>query len=164
MKALEYNKDSALETANIRPAPKAFEREGTYLHELVWKDGPWAIYRYRFIKSEKPAPHWKYEAVILRIGKPHPKSEDRRLREALPSNSDWGSWGWSLNTLEKAQEQIADQRIKRGEVIEANYYSHFKNSVPNFRNAGGLSQKTTIPPREGANDRRGEANLEGVQS
>ena len=96
MKALEYNKDSALEAANIRPAPKAFEREGTYLHELVWKDGPWAIYRYRFIKSEKPEPHWKYEAVILRIGNPHPRSEDRRLREALPSNSDWGSWGWSL--------------------------------------------------------------------
>jgi hypothetical protein len=110
MKALEYNKDSALETANIRPAPKAFERE------------------------------------------------------AMPSNSDWGSWGWSLNTLEKAQEQIADQRIKRGEVIEANYFSHFKNSVQNFRNTRGLSPNATIPPADGENDRSGDADKERLLS
>lgn len=164
MKTLKINNDPALEAANIRPVPKVFEREGSFLHELVWKDGPWAIYRYRFIKSEKAEPHWKYEAVIVRISEPHPRSEDRRLREAMPSNSDWGNFAWSLNTMEKAQEQIADQRINRGEVIESNYYSHFRNSVENSKNTGDLSPKTTIPPCEGIKPRSDNANLERVQS
>ena len=47
MKTLEFNHDSDLEAANIRPVPKIFEREGIFHHELEWKDGldtqPWEI-------------------------------------------------------------------------------------------------------------------------
>ena len=151
MKTLEINQDPALEAANIRPVPKKFEREEIFRHELIWKEGPYAIYRYHYLKTDFDPPHWKYEAVIIRISEPHPKGTDRRLREALPSNSDWGRFGWSLNCLEKAHQQIASERARRGKVIESNYYSHFKNSAANSKNIEGLSPKTTIPHLEGAN-------------
>lgn len=148
MKTLKENTDPSLEAANIRPIPKVFEREGTFRHELQWKDGPYAIYRYHFLKTEFNPPRWKYEAVIIRIMNPHPKGTDQRLREALPSNSDWGNFGWSFNTLEKAQEQIAKERITRGEVIESNYFAYFKNGFDNSRNDGGETSNTILTPSE----------------
>ena len=150
MKTLEFNHDPALEKANIRPVPKIFERESTFRHELEWKEGPYAIYRYHFIKTDFDPPCWKYEPVIIRITEPHPSNSDRRLREALPPNSDWGKFGWSLNTLEKARKQIATVKAERGEKIESNYYSHFESGLENSVNTAGEIQNVTQPTSEGS--------------
>jgi hypothetical protein len=148
MKTLEENIDPLLEAANIRPVPKIFEREGLFHHELKWKKGPYAIYRYYYIQTENPEPHWKYEAVILRIMEPHPKSTDRRLKEALPSNSEWGQFGWSLSSFQKALEQIDGVKSKRGKAIESNYYSNLKSGMENSNNSMGGTRNTTLPPCE----------------
>lgn len=133
----------------LRPIPETFERNQTYTYELIWRDGPYAIYRYHFIPSDLDPPLWRYEAVIIRIKPPHPQSPDRRYVERLPGNGDWGLYGWSFNTLEQAQKQIKDVKELRGEKIESRYRSDFNSLSISFNSLEDLEENTTLPTGRG---------------
>ena len=71
--------------------------------------------------TEFNPPKWKYEAWVIRLSPPHPKSKDKRWIEQAPSNNEWGQFGWSLKTREKAMKQIEEVKRTRGEKIQARW-------------------------------------------
>lgn len=164
MKILKTRRDVALEVFNIRPISEKFEREKLFYHELIWKDGPYAIFRYHYMKTERLIPKWKFEAVVIRIKKPHPDSSDKRLYEALPSNSDWGKYGWSLNSFEKAHEQIELVKSDRAHTIESNYRSRIEKGRENSEKGRASDSNLPLPPYGAIQERYPTAILEGRSS
>jgi hypothetical protein len=100
----------------LRPVSTSFWRD-RFLHELVERSGPIAIYR----KSKLPPgalqscvladPYVGYEVVKIQTGPPHPQDADRDLWdlvERYPSNEQWGTHGWSCQTLTAAENKAKD--------------------------------------------------------
>ena len=85
-----------------RRLPEHIRSDGFDLR-LVERHGMVALY------EKMKGFHAGYEVVVIQLRKPkkHPfTGVDLPLREAYPSSEDWGTYGWTYTTLERAQARM----------------------------------------------------------
>jgi len=91
--------------------PETFKKD-KYDHELVERHGNFAIYRKT--KDE----FVQFELMQVRVAKSECKIQGRVIRsvgdEFLPSSEDWGYYGWTLPTIEKARERMVRRAVREG--------------------------------------------------
>jgi hypothetical protein len=97
---------SGLGSEPLKALPLSFKRDG-FFYRQIWRQKDIALYQYGL----RPA----YELVIIRIQEEHflPNGALIARREAYPSSSQWGKYGWSFGPKDRQfavyiAEQIVD--------------------------------------------------------
>lgn len=91
------------DTTPVRPAPTTIVIKGIKLAQVKRVDNL-AIYSITHPSGSLLG----YEVVRLRVGKPHPKDKDQSPKEHYPSAEQWGSYGWTCLTLNRAEEKLRE--------------------------------------------------------
>jgi hypothetical protein len=94
----------------IKTLSQSFHTNGRTMTQ-IWREGSFAIYQ----DSNFPADH--YEAIVIRLSKPHPRDPNPECfshAESYPSSEKWGTYGWTYTSNSHHHPLSAAQdRIKR---------------------------------------------------
>lgn len=96
----------------LRPLPPTVRSNQTNRTQIL-RQGRWAIYR--CIPDSTPnIPH--FEVIRIHTQKPHhldANPEGFNLVEVYPSAEQWGSNGWTCQTLQQAQTRLEKESLKK---------------------------------------------------
>jgi hypothetical protein len=88
----------------VRPLATSFRQDGFNL-DLVERIGHTALYR----KTKPCIGYVGYEVVKVLDCRPHPFDKDKELYDSVeryPASAEWGTYGWTFQTLEGAKEAL----------------------------------------------------------
>ena len=92
-------------TSVPRPLAATFSKNG-FTYELVLRDGDVAIYKQRLRPGVGCL---AFEVVRVRVAQPGViKDTVVPLREYAPGNEEFGTWGWSYPTLDRAKAKMRE--------------------------------------------------------
>lgn len=87
----------------MKTLPKTYTKNG-YTHKLRWRDESYAVTEVCDSETDKT---YCFEAFRIKVRKPSEiKGKWYDGSEQSPCNEDWGTYGFTLPTYEKALEKI----------------------------------------------------------